>query len=273
MMGLAKAERADHCLNVSPRLVEDAAEHAERFRIYVAQPSTWKGERARIGEGMPVTHSPHRHSGFREHARASTSNLLFPIAWDHKPLSTLTNRAYDYQGGSSGPGAGNIPYACLPLSLVFLTWLAGSGRPPRRLGRRRPSSITGADNLSDSSANNTQRALPCIVGPYRMLKEGPAAGDGYRCAGYVARKRVSEHDVGGREFRWLASTLHRRILSELGDGFLGKRRGDERRPDWTGRDRIGANAFLGEQLSKSRREIVNGALGRCVGEESRIRRV
>ena len=68
-------------------------------------------------------------------------------------------------------------------------------------------------------------------------------------------------DIGKRADRLMTALPHRRrfgrltwplhpknLLAEILDCLLGHGRRDERRPDWTRRDCIRANAFLREQL-------------------------
>src|SRR3954452_24806462 len=102
------------------------------------------------------------------------------------------------------------------------------------------------------------------------LKEGLAAGDGDGSAGYVARKWISQHDVSRGQLDRLARALHRNLFAEILYGILGQGRGNERCPDRSRGDRVGANAFFGQHLCQTRREIMNCALGRCIGQQRRV---
>ena len=97
------------------------------------------------------------------------------------------------------------------------------------------------------------------------LQEGFSASDGDRRAGYVARKRIGQHDIGGGQFDGLTGAIHRDLFPKFFtessgkvDGMSGVRNGPRS-------NRIGTNALLGQHLGQSCREIVYRTLGCCIG--------
>jgi hypothetical protein len=78
-----------------------------------------------------------------------------------------------------------------------------------------------------------------------------AASNRNRRSGDVAGHRVRQHDIGRREFSRLARPLHWHLFAEILDGVVRHCRGDKRRPDRTGRDRIGPNGPLPQHLREA----------------------
>lgn len=109
-----------------------------------------------------------------------------------------------------------------------------------------------------------------VMALFARLQEGLATGNGDGRAGYVARKRIGQHDVSRGQLDRLAGALHRDLFAEIFDGILGQGRGNERCPDRSRGDRVGANALFGQHLRQTRREIMNRALGRCIGKPRRV---
>ena len=67
--------------------------------------------------------------------------------------------------------------------------------------------------------------------------------------------------------------MHRHLLAEILDFVLRHRRRNQRRPDRTRGDRIDPNALRRQHLGKPAGKVLNGALGRGIGQQGRIRHV
>src|SRR4051794_4014658 len=97
--------------------------------------------------------------------------------------------------------------------------------------------------------------------------ERSAAGSADHLAVDVLGFLGGEEDIERRELAGLARAPKRRVAAELGVLVGGKTHGHERRPDRAGRDRVDADAALGDLLREAFRERADGALGRGVVQE------
>src|SRR5215216_5114069 len=129
-----------------------------------------------------------------------------------------------------------------------------------------------AEMIATGEIAATSIVIPACGGP-PSLQERLSAGDCDRGAGHVAGKRICQHDIGGRQFDRLARALHRNLLAEIFHGVFRKRRGNQRCPDRSRRDRIGANALFGQHLRQPCRKIVDRALGRRIGQQGGVGRI
>src|SRR5262245_58151789 len=73
-----------------------------------------------------------------------------------------------------------------------------------------------------------------------------SAGNSNRRSRNIARKRIGQHHKGRRQLGGLPRPFHWYLFAEIDHRVLGKRRGNERRPDRAGRYRVCPNALLSQ---------------------------